>query len=210
MLSPEDHVLEGDPEEVEKRLRRLTSVGRALDDVEISILDEDGAPLPQGQDGEVAARGSRLMSGYWGDDQATRSAFHDDWLLTGDRGYLDEDGYLYLSGRSKDFIKRGGEMISPQEVEDALLSHPHVQEAAVIGVPDINWGERVRAIVVPSPAQHPTPDDLIQHCNHKLASFKRPESVVFVTEIPKNPMGKVLKRVLRSRYNSPIHNLGAE
>ena len=149
MLSPEDHVLEGDPEEVEKRLRRLTSVGRALDDVEIAILDENGAPLPQGQEGEVAARGPRLMSGYWGDDQATRSAFHHDWLLTGDRGYLDEDSYLYLSGRSKDFIKRGGEMISPQEVEDALLSHPGVQEAAVIGVPDTQWGERVRAVVIP-------------------------------------------------------------
>ena len=210
MLSPEDHVLEGDPEEVEKRLRRLTSVGRALDDVEIAILDENGAPLPQGQEGEVAARGPRLMSGYWDDEQATRSAFHDDWLLTGDRGYLDKDGYLYLSGRSKDFIKRGGEMISPQEVEDALLSHPGVQEAAVIGVPDTQWGERVRAVVVPSSAHPPTSDDLIRHCSRHMASFKRPESVVFVTEIPKNPMGKVLKRVLRSRYNSPIHNPGAE
>ena len=152
----------------------------------------------------------RLMSGYWGDEQATRSAFHDDWLLTGDRGYLDEDGYLYLSGRSKDFIKRGGEMISPQEVEDALLSHPGVQEAAVIGVPDTQWGERVRAVVISSPGHPPTPEDLIQHCHRRLASFKRPESVVFVTEIPKNPMGKVLKRVLRSQYGSPIQDSDAE
>ena len=210
MLSPEDHVLKGSPEEVEKRLRRLTSVGRALDDVEVAILDENGDPIPLGDEGEVAARGPRLMSGYWGDEQATRSAFHHDWLLTGDRGYLDEDGYLYLSGRSKDFIKRGGEMVSPQEVEDALLSHPGVQEAAVIGVPDIHWGERVRAIVVPNPAQPPTPDDLIQYCNHKLASFKRPESVVFATQIPKNPMGKVLKRVLRSQYNFPIQGSDSE
>ena len=204
MLGPEDHVLEGSPEEVEKRLRRLTSVGKALDDVEIAILDENAAPLPQGQEGEVAARGPRLMSGYWNDDQATGAAFHDDWLLTGDRGYLDEDGYLFLTGRSKDFIKRGGEMISPQEVEDALLSHPAVQEAAVIGVPDAQWGERVRALVVPNPGHSPSPNDLTQHCRDRLASFKRPESVIFVTEIPKNPMGKVLKRVLRDRYGFPI------
>ena len=204
MLGPEDHVLEGSPEEVEKRLRRLTSVGKALDDVEIAILDENGAPLPQGQEGEVAARGPRLMSGYWNDDQATGAAFHDDWLLTGDRGYLDEDGYLFLTGRSKDFIKRGGEMISPQEVEDALLSHPAVQEAAVIGVPDAQWGERVRALVVPNPGHSPSPNDLTQHCRDRLASFKRPESVIFVSDIPKNPMGKVLKRVLRDRYGFPI------
>ena len=204
MLSPEDHVLEGSPEEVEMKLRRLTSVGKALDDVEIAILDESGASLPTGQEGEVAARGPRLMSGYWGDERATRDAFQDDWLLTGDRGYLDEGGYLYLTGRSKDFIKRGGEMISPQEVEDALLSHPAVQEVAVIGVADSQWGERVRAIVVPNLGENPSQEDLIAHCHDRLASFKRPESVVFVTEIPKNPMGKVLKRVLRSRHNSPI------
>lgn len=210
MLSPEDHVLEGPPDEVEKRLRRLSSVGKALDDVEIAILDENGAPLPQGQEGEVAARGPRLMSGYWDDEQATRTTFHNDWLLTGDRGYLDEDGYLFLTGRSKDFIKRGGEMISPQEVEDILLSHPSVQEAAVIGVPDAQWGERVRALVISAPDTTPTPEDLIRHCHHLLASFKRPESVIFVTEIPKNPMGKVLKRVLRDRYGFPIDDASPE
>lgn len=204
MLSPEDHILEGPPDKVEKKLRRLTSVGKALDDVEIAILHENGSPLPQGSEGEVAARGPRLMSGYWDDTQATETAFHKDWLLTGDRGYLDEDGYLFLTGRSKDFIKRGGEMVSPQEVEDALLSHSSVAEAAVIGVPDPQWGERIRALVVPAPGQSPTADELIRHCNARLASFKRPESLIFVSDIPKNPMGKVLKRVLRDRYNSPI------
>ena len=206
MLSPEDHILEGNSDEVEKKLRRLTSVGKALDDVEIAILNENSSHLPQGSEGEVAARGPRLMSGYWNDAQATETAFHEGWLLTGDRGYLDEDGYLFLTGRSKDFIKRGGEMVSPQEVEDALLSHPSVVEAAVIGVPDPQWGERVRALVVPAPGQSPTADELIRHCNARLASFKRPESLVFVSDIPKNPMGKVLKRVLRDRYNSPIND----
>ena len=210
MLSPEDHVLEGDPDEIETRLRRLTSVGKALDDVEIAILDDDGSPLSTGQEGEVAARGPRLMSGYWGDASATRDAFHHGWLLTGDRGYLDKDGYLYLTGRSKDFIKRGGEMISPQEVEDALLTHPAVQEVAVIGVPDVQWGERVRAIVVPAAANRATAEDLIEHCRHRLASFKRPESVIFVQEIPKNPMGKVLKRVLRDEYGFPVDSPGSE
>ena len=210
MLAPEDHVLEGVPDEIEKRLRRLTSVGKALDDVEIAILDENGVFLPQGHEGEVAARGPRLMSGYWSDEQATRDAFQDNWLLTGDRGYLDEDGYLFLSGRSKDFIKRGGEMISPQEVEDVLLSHPNVQEATVIGVPDPQWGERVRALVVACHGTTPSADDLIRHCHDRLASFKRPESVVFVTEIPKNPMGKVLKRVLRDQYGFPFDDAASE
>ena len=205
MLSPEDHLIEGSAKEVEKRLRRLTSVGKALDDVDIAILDDDGSPLPQGHEGEVAARGPRLMSGYWNDDHATGAAFHKNWLLTGDRGYLDEDGYLFLTGRSRDFIKRGGEMVSPQEVEDTLLSHPSVQEAAVIGVSDAQWGERVRALVVPKPGATPTPEDLIRHCHDRLASFKRPESVIFIAEIPKNHMGKVLKRVLRDKYGSPIN-----
>ena len=204
MLTPEDHVLEGEESEVEKKLKRLTSVGKPLEDVEVAILNEDGDRLPMGHVGEVAAKGARLMSGYWKDDQATTNAFHGDWLLTGDLGYMDEDGYVYLSGRSKDFIKRGGEMISPQEVEEVLVSHPDVEEAAVIGVPDLQWGERVRAIVVSQRGESLSQDELIDHCNQRLASFKRPESVVFVDKMTKNHLGKVLKRVLRERYSYAI------
>ncbi len=210
MLTPEDHLLEGEENEVEKKLRRLTSVGKPLEDVEVAILNEDGAQLPTGHVGQVAAKGERLMSGYWKDAQATTDAFHGDWLLTGDLGYMDEDGYVYLSGRSKDFIKRGGEMISPQEVEEALVSHPDVEEAAVIGVPDLQWGERVRAIVVPRHVKSVSEDKLIDHCHRRLASFKRPESVVFVDKIPKNHLGKVLKRVLRERYSYAIEGPESE
>ncbi len=204
MLPPEDHALEGPQEEIDRKLRRLASVGRPLEDVEVAIFDEEGGQAPTGAVGEVAARGPRLMSGYWGNEAATRDAFSRGWLYTGDRGYVDEDGYLYLTGRSKDFIKRGGEMISPQEVEETLAAHPGVAEAAVIGAPDLSWGERVRAIVAPRPGSSVTAQELIDHCHKRLASFKRPESVVFVDELPKNHLGKVLKRVLRERHGHPI------
>ncbi|MCZ6535120.1 MAG: long-chain-fatty-acid--CoA ligase [Chloroflexi bacterium] len=210
MLPPEDHVLEGTEDEIEKKLKHLTSVGKPLEDVEVAILDKDGHELPNGQVGEVAAKGPRLMSGYWKDGQATRGAYHGDWLLTGDLGYRDEDDYIYLAGRSKDFIKRGGEMVSPEEVERVLMSHPAVDDAAIIGVPDLQWGERVRAVVVPHKGKSVSASELIEYCHQRLASFKRPESVVFVDELPRNPLGKVLKRVLRERYSYPIEELKTE
>ena len=204
MLPPEDHVLEGSPEEVEIKLKRLTSIGRPLDDVEVGIVDEDGRPVSEGEVGEIVARGPRIMKGYWKEDEATGSAIKDGWLYTGDLGYQDEDGYIYLAGRAKDFIKRGGEMVSPEEVERVLMSHPAVEDAAVIGVTDIDWGERVRAVVVRKHGQAVNEAELTDHCHQQLASFKRPESVVFVDELPRNPLGKVLKRVLREEYGQPI------
>ena len=203
MLPPDDHVLEGTPEEIEKKLKRLTSIGRPLDDVKVAMVDEAGEPVQTGEVGEIVARGARIMKGYWREDGATGDAIKGGWLYTGDLGYQDEDGYIYLAGRAKDFIKRGGEMISPEEVERVLASYPGVEDIAVIGVPDVDWGERVRAVVVlrdPSV----TEQALIKHCHQRLASFKRPESVVFVDELPRNPLGKVLKRVLREQHDEPI------
>ena len=199
MLPPEDHVLEGSPEEVERKLKRLTSIGKPLDDVEISIVDEDGGPVPMGEVGEIVARGPRIMKGYWKEEEATESALKGGWLYTGDLGYQDEDEYIYLAGRARDFIKRGGEMISPEEVERVLMSHPGVEDAAIIGVTDVDWGERVRAVVVRKD-EAVSEEELIEHCHQLLASFKRPESVVFVDDLPRNPLGKVLKRVLREEY----------
>ncbi|MQF68997.1 long-chain fatty acid--CoA ligase [SAR202 cluster bacterium AD-804-J14_MRT_500m] len=204
MLSPEDHMLIGTPHEIKIKLRRLTSVGKPLDDIEVAVLDENGAQLPPGTIGEVAARGPRVMTGYWNDSKATRSIFRDGWLITGDLGYQDKDGYLYLSGRSKDFIKRGGEMISPEEIEQTIIEHPSVDEAAVIGIADPQWGERVRAVVALKEGLSCVESELIKHCHQRLASFKRPESVVFVQQLPRNPLGKVLKRVLREQYGYPI------
>ena len=203
MLLPEDHVLDGTPEEVEKKLKRLTSIGKPLDDVEVGIVDEGGEPVRTGEVGEIVASGPRIMKGYWKQDEATESTIKGGALYTGDLGYQDEDGYIYLSGRAKDFIKRGGEMVSPEEVERVLMSHPGVEDAAIIGVPDVDWGERVRAVVVKREASA-SEEELIEYCHQRLASFKRPESVVFVDELPRNSLGKVLKRVLREEHGHPI------
>ena len=207
MLPPEDHVLEGPPEEVDRKLKHLTSIGKPLDDVEVSIVDDGGRPVDRGEEGEIVARGSRIMKGYWKEDDATRSTIRGGWLYSGDLGYQDEDGYIYLAGRAKDFIKRGGEMISPEEVERVLMSYPGIEDAAVIGVPDVDWGERVRAVVVRSDMST-TEAHIIEHCRQRLAGYKRPESVVFVDELPRNPLGKVLKRLLREEYGWPIGAAG--
>ena len=205
MLPPDDHVLEGSPEEIETKLKRLTSIGKPLDDVEVEIVDEAGKPVSLGKTGEIVARGSRMMAGYWQQESATQETLRGGWIYTGDLGYQDQDGYLYLSGRAKDFIKRGGEMISPEEVEQVLRSHPDLDDAAVIGVPDAEWGEEVRAVVV-SRAGRVTEEQIIEFCRDRLAGFKRPRSVVFVGELPRNVMGKVLKRDLRAEYGYPVES----
>jgi acyl-CoA synthetase (AMP-forming)/AMP-acid ligase II len=205
MLPPDDHILEGSPEEIEIKLKRLTSIGKPLDDVEVTIVDEEGQPVSEGETGEIVARGSRMMAGYWQEESATRDAMRDGWIYTGDLGYQDHDGYIFLSGRAKDFIKRGGEMISPEEVEQVLRSHPEIEDAAVIGVPDLKWGEEVRAVVVGS-SEKVDEDMIIEFCRDKIAGFKRPRSVVFVGELPRNVMGKVLKRDLREEFSYPVNN----
>ena len=212
MLPPEDHLLEGSPKEIETKLRRLTSIGKPLEDVEVEIVDDDGHPTRVGETGEIVARGPRMMAGYWQEEAATQETLRSGWVYTGDLGYKDQDGYIYLAGRSKDFIKRGGEMVSPEEVEQVLLSHPLIGDAAVIGVPDLEWGEEIRALVVRASNRAPegsgesavaTEQDIIEYCRDRLAGFKRPRSVVFVDELPRNVMGKVLKRDLREDYGFP-------
>lgn len=206
MLPPEDHVLEGSEKDIQIKLKRLTSIGKPLSDVEIKIVNEDGESVKVGVNGEIVAKGSRLMKGYWNQEKATAEALRGGWLYTGDLGYFDGDGYIFLSGRAKDFIKRGGEMVSPEEVEQILHSHPTIDEAAIIGVPDLDWGERVRAIVVPKRGMCIDESDVIEYCRSRLASFKKPESIVVVDELPRNPLGKVLKRILRERYSQPIED----
>ena len=204
MLPPDDHNISEDDPEFEKKLNRLSSIGKPLPDVEVRIVNEDGADVPQGETGEIVAKGQRLMKGYWNREEATKETLRGGWLYTGDLGFWDEDGYIFLSGRARDFIKRGGEMIAPEEVEQIIMSHPGVDEAAIIGIPDIEWGERVRALVVKKPGAELSMQDVVEHCRPRMAGFKRPEDVVFVDELPRNPMGKVLKRVLREEYPEPI------
>ena len=204
-LGPEDHLIEGTEEERERKLKRLaSSIGRPLPDVEVKILDEEGKELPPGQVGEIVTKGPRIMKGYWHDEQKTAKAFTPDgWLITGDRGWMDEEGYIFLAGRGDDMIIRGGENISPEEVEDVLHSHPKVEEAAVIGVADLEWGQQPRAIVVLKRGEVATAEEIMEYCRSKLAGFKRPRSVVFVDSLPRNPMGKVLRKALREQHGKP-------
>ena len=200
-LGPEDHNITGTEEEREKKLKRLSSIGRAMSDVEMKILDEEGRELPTGQVGEIVARGPRVMAGYWKDQEKTEKTIDKEgWVHTGDMGYMDEDGYFFLAGRATDMIIRAGENISPEEVEAVLHSNSKVEEAAVIGVPDEEWGEVPVAVVVLKQGETASPEELMEYCRVNLASFKRPRSVVFTDELPRNPMGKVLKRVLREEY----------
>jgi len=202
-LGPEDHIIRGTGDEKgeEKKLKRLSSIGKPMSDVEMKIVDEDGNELPPGEVGEIVARGPRVMTGYWKDKEKTQQTIDKDgWVHTGDMGYVDEDGYFFLAGRATDMIIRGGENISPEEVEAVLQSNPKLDEVAVIGVPHEEWGEVPMAILVLKQGEKATPDEIMEYCRERIASFKRPRSVVFVSELPRNPMGKVVKRELRQKY----------
>jgi acyl-CoA synthetase (AMP-forming)/AMP-acid ligase II len=200
MLLPEDHRLEGTPREVERKLQRLSSIGRPLPDVEVRIVDPQGAEVMRGEIGEIAVRTPRLMKGYFSQGDATAQTIVDGWLHTRDMGWMDEDGYLYLAGRKDDLIIRGGENISPAEVEAVLHTHPAIEEAAIVGVPHVDWGEQVLAVVVPRVGSTLTAEEVIDWCHRRLASFKKPTSVQFVSELPRNPLGKVLRKELRQLF----------
>jgi acyl-CoA synthetase (AMP-forming)/AMP-acid ligase II len=181
-----------------RRLQRLGSVGRAQTGVELAVLGEDDRPLAAGEIGEVCVRGDMVMRGYLNNPEATARTLAHGWLHTGDLGRLDEQGYLTLVDRSKDLIISGGSNIYPREVEEVLLRHPAIREAAVIGLPDADWGEIAVAVLV-AQAPPPNPDELDALCLQHIARFKRPKRYVFVDELPKNATGKVLKRELRQR-----------
>lgn len=178
---------------------RLASVGRAQALVQVAIGDGSGAILPDGETGEIMVRGLPVMPGYWRNEAATQQTIRDGWLRTGDLGRLDADGYLTLVDRSRDVIISGGSNIYPREVEEALMTHPAVQEVSVVGRPSSQWGEDVVAFVV---VKHGTQVDrgaLDAHCLDVIARFKRPKDYRFVTELPKNNYGKVLKTELRRK-----------
>jgi long-chain acyl-CoA synthetase len=175
---------------------RLASVGHAQAMVEIRICNEAGENMPTGEVGEIVVRSELVMAGYWRDPEATAKTIRGGWLQTGDVGRLDADGYLTLLDRSKDMVISGGTNIYPREVEEALLTHPQVIEASVVGRPDPEWGEVVVAFVVCSPVLSAA--ELDAHCLAQVARFKRPKHYHFVEALPKNHYGKVLKTELRA------------
>src|SRR3546814_611064 len=193
MLPPKDHDPEGNP--------RMRSAGLAVKGVELRIVGPDGNELATGEVGEISVRSTNNMLGYWNLPEATARTMTDDgWIHTGDAGYLDEDGYLYIHDRMKDMIISGGENVYPAEVESAIYGHPAVQEVAVIGIPDPKWGETVKAVVVPKPGMTVEAEDIIAWARERIAAFKAPRSVDVIKALPRNASGKILRKDLRAPY----------
>jgi len=195
-LLAHQHRPEGSPRDLEV----LTSVGQASPRVGVRIVDDDGQDVPQGEVGEVLLTSPAVMKGYWNNSAATIETLRDGWVHTGDVGRLDHEGFLYLVDRKKDMIISGGENIYSREVEEALLSHDAVSEAAVIGVPDEKWGESVKAVVVLRAGHTLNAHALIEHCRTQIASYKKPKHIEFVDAIGTLPSGKIDKVLLRKLY----------
>lgn len=191
-LSPQDHIPGGS---------KLKSAGRAAIGVEVTIRDAHSVVMKNGVVGEICARGPNVMLGYWGMDAKSNEALRGGWLHTGDLGYIDDDGYLFIVDRAKDMVISGGENVFSVEVEGAIYTHEAVQECAVIGVPDDFWGERVHAVVVPKNGFELCEDEIVEHCKARIAGYKVPRSVTIQTDaLPVSGAGKILKAELRKLY----------
>ena len=179
--------------------RRFLSIGKPIWGVEVIVVDESGRRLPSGPEhvGELVVRGHNVMKGYRNNPEATADALRDGWLHTGDLGYEDEDGFLFIVDRLKDLVIRGGYNVYPREIEEVLYAHPQISEAAVVGRPDPRLGEEVVAVVVLHPGSATTEDDVIAFCKERLAAYKYPREVRFLSELPKGSTGKILKKDLR-------------
>jgi len=194
-LPPDDHDVSG------PNKHRLRSCGLPGPGVEVKIADESGAEVPVGEVGEIWIRSKQVMRGYWNmPEETAKSITPDGWFKSGDAGYVDAEGYVYIHDRVKDMIVSGGENVYPAEVENVLMAHPGVADVAVIGVPDERWGETAKAIVVRAPGVEVSEHELIDFSRERLARFKCPTSVEWIDVLPRNPSGKVLKKDLREPY----------
>ncbi len=196
LLRPEDHVLQG----TQAELARLVSAGRPVLNYEVKIVDAADKEIAVGDVGEIVARGEAMPIGYWGLPEETERTYKDGWLHTGDVGRIDEEGYVFIVDRKKDMIISGGKNIYPREIEEVLYRHNAILEATVIGVPDEHWGEAVKAIVVLIEGFKTTEDEIITFCGENLAGYKKPKTVEFKKELPKNPAGKILKKEIKNEY----------
>jgi len=176
------------------RERKPGSIGTPIEDVEMKVVDDGGHDLPGGEVGEIVIRGPNVMKGYWNRPDATAETIRDGWLHTGDMARVDEDGYFFIVDRKKDMIIRGGFNVYPREVEEVLYEHPAVREAAVIGIPDDQYGEEVAAAVVLKEGAEASPEDVSEFVKSRIAAYKYPRRVWFLDELPKGPTGKILKR----------------
>ena len=188
------------PEHHDPKLGKLRSCGQPSPGVEIRIVDGDGNEVPTGEVGEITIKSDCVMKGYWNRDEATQEAIKDGWFYTGDAGYADDEGFIYIHDRVKDMIVSGGENVYPAEVENALFKHPQIADVAVVGVPDDRWGEAVKAIVVAEKDTNPDPQEIIAWAKTQIAGYKVPKSVDFIDALPRNPSGKILRRELRAPY----------
>ncbi|CAB4966003.1 unannotated protein [freshwater metagenome] len=186
---------------------RVGSAGRAYTLMEVRVQDDEGNFLPTGEVGEVVTRGQLLMKGYWKRPDLTEKTIVDGWLHTGDLGYIDAEGFVYLVDRKNDMIISGGSNVYPREVEDVLNAHPAVREAAVVGIPDDTWGEVVHAVV--ACRSETTPEDVMAFVAERLPSYKKPRSVVIWPELPKSPAGKILRRTVREQEIERLSGVGS-
>jgi acyl-CoA synthetase (AMP-forming)/AMP-acid ligase II len=184
---------------VEDIMDKPESAGKPFFEVDLRIVDNQNRPLPAGEAGELVVRCPHMMTGYYNRPEATQDTIVDGWLHTGDMAYLDEDGYLYIVDRLKDMIVSGGENVYPAEIEKVLLQLPALDEVSVVGIPDDKWGEVPKAYVVCKHTTPPSKDDIIAFCRQHLAGYKIPRHIELIDELPKNPAGKVLKKVLRQQ-----------
>ncbi len=196
-----------DPKDV---IRKMASVGKPFVNVEIRLADDEGNDVPVGEVGEILARGPNIMEGYYKEPEATARALKDGWLYTGDLGKLDAEGFLYIVDRKKDMIITGGENIFPREIEEVLYAHPKILEAAVIGLPDPDWGEKVHAVIALKEGENLTGQEVKDYCKSRIAGFKKPRSVEFVDKLPRSAAGKVLKRILRKHLDDRRKDYGSD
>lgn len=188
------------PEAHDPSWGKLRSCGVPWPEAIVRCVDGEGNPVPTGEVGEIVIQSDVVMKGYWNRPDATEDAIREGFFHTGDAGYFDEDGFLFIHDRVKDMIVSGGENVYPAEVENAIFGHPDVADVAVIGVPDEKWGEAVKAIIVPKEGTQPTPEDIIAWARERIAGYKCPKSVDYIEALPRNPSGKILRKDLREPY----------